>query len=107
DAFAAATDNWTKSAIAAAAAERPAEFLADAFARPSPAGLRELVVAVAPSALPANASAVVAMAAGAGPDAAPLKVAVLRAVAQSPAPRLTLNAAALQGLQKLLADPAT
>ena len=104
--FAQATDAWTKSAVVAAAADSPAAFVADAFASPSPQAMTDLVSAIAPAALPGGASQLLTLAARGATNAASLRTAVVRAVAQSAGP-LVLDAAASQALITLLQDPAT
>ena len=106
DTFSAATDNWTRSAIAAAAAETPAVYIRDAFAYARPAALADLVAAIAPAALPAEATPLLVAAAGAANPANPLKVAVVRAVAQMNG-TLTMDPATTKAVGVLLDDPAT
>ena len=83
DTFARATDNWTKSAIAAGAVETaPAAYVAESFAGTPDEDLADLVAVAAPGALPAEAARLLAVAAKAGADASPLKAALARSVAQ-------------------------
>ena len=106
DAFAQATDNWTRSAIAAGAAAAAAAYVVDALAYAKPEALTELVTAILPAALPAEAGRLLAAAAGARPQAVPLKVAVVRAVTQMSG-TLMMDAAATKAMRALLEDPAT
>ena len=69
DTFVQATDNWTPSAIAAAATEQPSLYVASAFAYERPQPLAEFVALVAPAALPASAGQLLVSAAAAGPQA--------------------------------------
>ena len=105
DTFARATDNWTKSAIAAGAAETaPAVYVAEAFAGTPDEDLADLVAVAAPGALPTEAARLLAVAANAGPGASPLKAALARAIAQMPG-TLTMDAATTTAVGALLADP--
>jgi putative membrane-bound dehydrogenase-like protein len=106
DTFADATDNWTRSAIAAAATESAALYITEASLYPRPGALTDLVAAVVPSALPADAGRLLTAAAGAGSQATPLKVAVVRAVSQMTG-TLAMDTATTTALRTLLADPAT
>ena len=69
DAFAASTDNWTRSALVAAATEQAPEYVADALTYARPEALTEFVTAILPAALPAHAGRLLVAAAGAGSDA--------------------------------------
>ena len=102
-----ATDNWTRSAIAAAATEQPSLYVASAFAYERPQPLAEFVALVAPAALPANASQLLVSAAAAGPQASAVKAAAVRAVARMTGGSIAMDAATTAALQKLLDDPAT
>lgn len=106
DTFAQATDNWTRSAVAAAATEDPAAYIAEALTYARPDALTDFVTAVLPSALPANAGPLLTAAARAPAPAAPLKVAVVRAVSQMTG-TLAMDAAVTKAVQALLDDPAT
>ena len=107
DAFAAATDNWTQSALVAAATEQAPAYVADALAYARPQALTDFVTAILPAALPAHAGRLLVAAAGAGSDAAALKAGVVRAVARMEGGAIALDPATTQALQKLLDDPAT
>jgi uncharacterized protein len=106
-AYAASTDNWTRSALVAAATEQAPEYVADALTYERPQALTELVAAIVPAALPAHASRLLVVAAGAGSEAAVLKAGIVRAVAQMEGGAIALDGATTQALQKLLDDPAT
>ena len=106
DTFAGATDNWTRSAIAAAASESAAAYVAEAFAHPRSAALVDLVAAIVPGSLPAEAGRLLTLAAGAGAQAGPLKAAVVRAVSEMNG-ALAMDAPAAQAVRTLLDDPAT
>ena len=109
DSFAAATDNWTRSALVAAATEQAPSYVAEALMHDRPQALTDFVVAVVPAALPDHARRLLIAAAGAGPAAVALKTSIVRAVArmEAGATALDLNAETTQALQKLLDDPAT
>ena len=105
DTFARATDNWTKSAIAAGAVETaPAAYVAESFAGTPDEDLADLVAVAAPGALPAEAARLLAVAAKAGADASPLKAALARSVAQMSG-TLAMDAATTAAVGALLADP--
>jgi putative membrane-bound dehydrogenase-like protein len=104
DRFATATDNWTRSAIAAAAGDRAAAYVADALAYQRPEALTELVAAIVPGSLPAEAASLLALAAGARSEAIRLKVAILQAVSQMNG-TLALDAPTTQAVRRLLEDP--
>jgi putative heme-binding domain-containing protein len=107
DSFTAASDNWTRSAIVAAATEHASSYVTDALTYSRPQALSDFVVAVTPAALPADAARLLVAAAGAGPEAAALKASVVRAVARMEGGAIALNSDTTQALQKLLDDPAT
>lgn len=107
DAFAGASDDWTRSAIAAAATEQADRYVAAAFLHPKPQALIDLVTAVVPSALPAHANRLLGVAARGTAAAAPLKTAVVRGVALMEGGSLTMDAATTQALRTLLAGEAT
>jgi putative heme-binding domain-containing protein len=107
DRFAGATDNWTRSAIVAAASEQAPAFLADAFSSAKPDALIDFVAAVAPGAAPGHAAELLTLAAKAGSQAAALKVPVVRAVARMEGGSITLDANTTRALETLLGDPAT
>jgi putative membrane-bound dehydrogenase-like protein len=107
DTFSAATDNWTRSALVAAATERAPSFIADALAYDRPAALTDFVSAVLPAALPASAGPLLVQAAAARPDASPLRIAIVRGIARMPEGTIAMDAQTTAALQKLLDDPAT
>jgi putative membrane-bound dehydrogenase-like protein len=107
DAFAQGTDTWTRSAIVAAATERAADYVAEAFSYGQPEVLTDFVPAVVPSALPASAGRLLVAAAGGGPRTATLKAAVVRAVARMEPGTFVLDQQGAQAVQKLLDDPVT
>jgi uncharacterized protein len=107
DEFVRATDDWTKSAIVAAAADDPQGYLADAFEHARAAALTDFAAAVAPGALPEHAGGLLVLAAGAPPEAAALKPVVVGAVARMEGGTLVLDAPTIAALETLLADPAT
>ncbi len=101
DQFAAATDNWTRSALTAAASEQAATYVSQAFRHSRPEALADFVAGVLPAALPASAEALVVDAATHGPATAPLKAIVLRAIGQLDVPARPLTAASTKALQTL------
>jgi putative heme-binding domain-containing protein len=107
DAFVQAADNWTRSAIVAAATEHAADYVGHAFDHARPEALTEFVSAVVPSALPASAARLITVAAAGRPQAAALKAAVAQGIARMEGGTLTLDAATTKALQQLLDDPAT
>ncbi len=108
DAFAAATENWTRSALVAAAAETaPQVYVTDALRYGKPQALADFVGGILPSALPAHAGPLLVAAAGAGPGAAPLKATIVRAVARMQGGTLAMDAATSAALQTLIDDAAT
>jgi uncharacterized protein len=107
DGFAAATDNWTKSAYVAAASPQAMTYVTEAFAHERPQALTEFVVSVLPAALPANAEPLLVAAASAPPAAAPLKAIVVREIGRSDAAPAGLGGATQNALRTLLDDPAT
>jgi putative membrane-bound dehydrogenase-like protein len=109
DSFAAAADNWTRSALVAAATEQAPSYVAEALTYARPQALTDFVVAVIPAALPDHARRLLIAAAAAGPAAVALKTSIVRAVArmEGGATALNLDAETTQALQKLLDDPAT
>ena len=97
--YLAATDDWTRSALIAAANERAADFVADAIAHKESGKLTGFVGALAASVPPANASRLVqTVAATPGPLAAGL----LRALASRADTLPALDAATSAALQKFL-----
>lgn len=107
EAFAAATDNWSRSAIAAAATERPVAFIGDALRHQRSAALTDLVAAIVPAALPAQAGELLGLAASAPAAAAPMKASIARAVGRMDGGDLSFTPATTKAVEALLADPAT
>ena len=107
DSFAAATDNWTRSALVAAATEQAPAYLTEALAYNRPQVLTEFVAAVLPAALPAHAGQLLIAAAEAGPGAGALKASIVRGIARMEGGTVNMDAPTMQALQKLLDDPAT
>jgi putative membrane-bound dehydrogenase-like protein len=106
DMFAQSTDNWTKSAIAAAATGSAAAYVSDALGYGRPEALTELVAAILPTALPADAGSLLAAAARAPKQASALKPVIVSAVAQMSG-SLTMDALATAAVRTLLDDPVT
>ena len=102
--FAQAGDDWTRSALAAGAAEHAAEFLADALASPDRAALGSFVIAVTPSVPPANVARLL-QAAAAAPSA--ISASLLRGLVALADKLPALDAATSTALQKLIAAPET
>ena len=105
--FAAATDDWTKSALIAAATEHAADFVADALASTSnPTALGTFITALAPSISPADAGRLVTVAAT---KPSPLAAALLRGFAASSVAASTSEPTTVAALKTLLAalDTAT
>ena len=107
DSFAAAPDNWTRSALVAAASEQAGSYIADALLHDRPQALIEFVAAVLPAALPAHAGRLLVVSASAGPAAEALKAVIVRAVARMETGTIALDGETTQALQRLLDDPAT
>lgn len=107
DAFAAATDNWTRSALVAAATEQAPAFLTEALIYDRPPALTDFVTAVLPAALPVHAERLLIAAAGAGGDAATLKTGILRAIGRMEGGTIGGGSETTEALRKLLEDPST
>jgi hypothetical protein len=107
DSFAAATDNWTRSALVAAATEQAPSYVAEALTYDRPQTLTDFVVAVLPAALPAHAGQFLSASAGEGPGAVALKARIVRDVARMEGGVINVDASTVPALQKLLDDPAT
>ena len=108
DAFAAATDNWTRSALVAAATEQAPPIVAEALTYDRPQALTDFVVAVLPAALPAHAGAIAGR--GCRQQAPARRRSKPASCAPSPgwkAVRSRWTPTTTQALQKLLDDPAT
>ncbi len=107
ESFAASTDNWTRSALVAAATEQAPAYVVEALAHSRPQMLTDFVAAVLPTALPAHASRLLVAAAGAGPGAGALKASIVRAVARVPGFGSVSEAQTTRALETLLDDPET
>jgi putative heme-binding domain-containing protein len=105
--FSKANDNWTRSAIAAAATEQPQAWVASALAFSRPDALTDLVAIAAPAALPASAAALLVSAGDASPQAGALKAVVVRSVARMEGGTIRMDAPTTAALRKLIDDPAT
>ncbi len=103
--FAAAQDDWTRSALIAAAADKPAEVIAAALSSSSPESLSNFVSALLPAALPANAEKLITACANADAKADPVKNAILRGVATSMNEAPMMSPALTEALKKLLGQP--
>ena len=108
DGFVGANDDWTRSALVAAASHQASEYVAQAFNDSRADSLVPFVAGLLPAAVPASAERLLVAAANAGPTAAPLKVTVVRAIARVEAiPSTAGTSAVTDALRTLLADPAT
>jgi putative membrane-bound dehydrogenase-like protein len=103
-AYVAATDDWTRSALIAGAADHAAEFLTDALRRPEADALDAFVMGVAAH-VPATDVPALVRAAAATPNA--LGAALLRALFERTEAPPTLDADANAALQRLVAAPQT
>lgn len=103
--FAAAQDDWTRSALVAAAADKPAEVIAAALSLPSFESLPSFVSALLPAALPANAEKLITACANADAKADPAKNAILRGIATSMNEAPAMSPALSEALKKLLGQP--
>lgn len=104
--FVAAQDDWTRSALIAAAAEKPAEVIATALSSSSPELLSNFVSALLPAALPANAEKLITACANADAKADAVKNAILRGIATSMNEAPAMSPALTEALKKLLGQPA-
>lgn len=104
--FSAAQDNWTRSALIAAAAEHAPEVIAAALSLESLEILPSLVSALLPVALPANTERLIAACASADSKADALKITILRGIGQQLNEAPALTPAFTDALKKLLAQPA-
>jgi putative membrane-bound dehydrogenase-like protein len=104
DSYAAAKDDWTASALIAAATEQPTAFVSDALTFANPDKLIDFVASVVPSALPSDAGRLLQAAAAAPPAAAPIKAAVARAVARMTGGSVTMNPTTTAAVARLLKD---
>jgi putative heme-binding domain-containing protein len=107
DSFATSTDNWTRSALVAAATEQAGAYLTESLTYDRPQALTDFVAAVLPAALPEHAARLLVNAAAAGPEAVALKASVVRAIARMEGGAIALDAPTTAALQTLLDDPET
>ena len=103
--FAVAQDDWTRSALIAAAADKPAEVIAAALSSSSPESLSNFVSALLPAALPANADKLITACANADAKADSVKNAILRGIASSMNEAPAMSPALTEALKKLLGQP--
>lgn len=103
--FAASQDDWTRSALIAAAAEKPAEVITATLSSSSPESFSNFVSALLPAALPANAEKLIAASANADAKADPVKNAILRGIATSMNEAPAMSPALTEALKKLLGQP--
>jgi len=103
--FAAAQDDWTRSALIAAAADKPAEVIATALSSSSPESLSNFVSALLPAALPASAEKLITACANAEAKADPVKNAILRGIATSLNEAPAMSPVLTEALKKLLGQP--
>ena len=107
DIFARATDDWTKSAIVAAATGHAGAYVDEAFTHAQPQALAALVEAIVPAALPQSAAQLLIAAGRAGAKGETLAVPVVRAVAAMSGEAPAANPTVINALQALLENPAT
>ncbi len=108
--FQQAQDDWTRSAIVAAASFEAGATIAESLKGDQPQTLAPLVSALLPSAFQKDASAnaaklLTACAAASGADG--LKKVILNGIAQQEGLSLKVDASVAEALKKLLANPAT
>jgi len=104
--YAAAQDDWTRSALIAAAADKPAEVIAAALSASSSEALAGFVSALLPAALPANAEKLITACANADAKADAIKNTILRGIATSLNEAPAMSPALTEALKKLLGQPA-
>jgi putative membrane-bound dehydrogenase-like protein len=104
--YAAAQDDWTRSALIAAASDKPAEVIAAALSSSSPEALSNFVSALLPVALPANAEKLITACANTDAKADPVKNAILRGIATSMNEALEMSPSLTGALKKLLSQSA-
>lgn len=111
DLFISATDDWTRSALVAAASSSvPEDWLKASLAAENPAALELLVTNVLPSALSkdvANNARLIQACADAEAKANALKVVILQGIARQMNETVAKSEAPSDAFKKLLADPAT
>ena len=110
--FVQAKDDWTRSAMIAAANHYPVETLLDCIQDKdllndaSRSELGPLVEALLPAALPANADKLITACASGDSKADAIKAAILRGIASSVNDAPAMSPALMEALKKLLAQPA-
>ncbi|MEZ5385596.1 MAG: ThuA domain-containing protein [Prosthecobacter sp.] len=104
--YAKAQDDWTRSALIAAASDKAPEVISAALSAPSSESLSAFVGAVLPAALPANAEQLITACAKADSKADAIKIAILRGIAASVNEAPAMSPAITEALKKLLAQPA-
>jgi putative membrane-bound dehydrogenase-like protein len=103
--FAAANDDWTKSAIVAGATEQASDFLIDALAHQNGgSAITQFINALAATAPASSVPRLVQIAAS---STGPLASALLRGLGQIPATSHALDAATASAIQRLLNAPDT
>jgi len=105
--FASATDDWTRSALVAAASEHAVDYLSLALAAPNAPALASFVSALLPAIAVDRAPQLVQACANAPATAGPLKSVVLRGLAQLNTAPAYLDAPTTRLLQRLLTNPET
>ncbi|MBI5688761.1 MAG: ThuA domain-containing protein [Verrucomicrobia bacterium] len=105
--FAAASDDWMRSALVAAAADRAADYLSLALVAPNPVALVPFATALAPSIPLDRATSLLQACANAPLASAPLKAAILRGLSQLSGAPAYLDATTTRLIQRLLAAPDT
>ncbi|GEP44017.1 hypothetical protein BGE01nite_33080 [Brevifollis gellanilyticus] len=100
--FTAAQDDWTRSALIAAAAEQPADVIIAALSSGSAESLSSFVGALLPAALPANAEKLIAACASGDSKADVIKNVVLRGIATSVSEAPAMSPDLTDALKKLL-----
>ena len=103
--FASAQDDWTRSALIAAAADKPSEVIAAALSSSAPESLSNFVSALLPAALPANAEKLITACATADAKADSVKSAILLGIATSMNEAPAMSPALTEALKKLLGQP--
>jgi|UniRef100_UPI0037846874 putative membrane-bound dehydrogenase-like protein len=101
--FKSAQDDWTRSAVIAAAVDHADDTIAKALKAPE--GVEGLVAALLPSAK--SADKLITAAAEAGTNADALKIAILKGIAQQGGESPSLTPALTDSLKKLLANAST
>lgn len=104
--YAAAQDDWTRSALIAAASGQAPEVIAAALSLESFESLPSLVSALLPAALPASAEKLITACANADAKADAIKAAILRGVAANVSDAPAMSPALTEAFKKLLAQPA-